>query len=770
MASLRVLPRLMPRPLACGFRGFRTKLPLLCSASSTEGSGVSGIISSLSGSSKKETSSEGGTSSSSSSKSTKRRGRRHTADTAESRKVAEAINALGKAGKWQEAFDYFNEVPKPNLFAYAAAIRACQHAKQPSHALDLMEAMCASQLRPIPKIYSELIARQLGWMHEPWRVVEELNMLAQQPAKTIDVLLLLAQKVAKARQMISTSSAKLLARVCVRAGRACDALDMIEEFSAGGASRAEVNVVYSQVLRSCATDPKQRHLSFMVLQRMLGDRLETLVAGDPNFTAAKGLLDLCIDQVKHSRPTHHAAKEAPTRLRVEESQEDAEGLAGKSARDDFGPGADEDAGLEARHVYLETGMALVDATVQLARLGDKEHVVDRVFWKRCLVFCHEAEQWQQLREVHEEMQRLGVENDSLTYSLVINAFEKLGDAVSALQIFEQLGVSSATSPPAGDACEGSEPETAQPSIHATPYHYCSVIVACGKAGMADRAMELFDSLKAMDGAKDPVHAPVFSAAIQACAFSGQWRRAVEIFMDLENRAAENDAFRPNIVSFNSVLDAVAPFYASSLSVAGQQGQQGQPASREDGFRQRQAFGQFLWESALKREVYGQKEIARWSANKRHCWIDLHHMSCGAAEMAVRWWVANLAPTLVAMDDSGARLPTICVVTGAGKTRPGHQTRNVREVIEELLISLRVPTITAMHNWRENAKFVKPSALGDRGHFDRMVAKQHEGAFFLDAEALVLTSRHDPDTARSWWVAEDAHGEDPSLSDGIATPT
>ena len=148
------------------------------------------------------------------------------------------------------------------------------------------------------------------------------------------------------------------------------------------------------------------------------------------------------------------------------------------------------------------------------------------------------------------------------------------------------------------------------------------------------------------------------------------------------------------------------------------------------------------------------------------------MSCGAAEMAVRWWLSKIAPDLVALSESGAALPTVCIVTGAGKTRPGHQTRDVRDTIEQLLVDLRVPTITPLHDWRENAKLVKRSALVNREKFERLVRKQHEGALYMDAEALVLTARHDPGTTGSWWVTEvgvrDGDDHERSRGDEIAT--
>ena len=72
------------------------------------------------------------------------------------------------------------------------------------------------------------------------------------------------------------------------------------------------------------------------------------------------------------------------------------------------------------------------------------------------------------------------------------------------------------------------------------------------------------------------------------------------------------------------------------------------------------------------------------------------------------------------------MPTLCIVTGKGKTRPTHQQRDLRQSVEELLIDVGVPTITPHHD----ARYIS----------EGRIALRHEGAVFVDAEAIAWMAR------------------------------
>lgn len=753
------------------------------------------------------------------------------------RSFTAAITKLGKAGKWEEALALFEagqEGVEPDIFTYAAAIRACHTGQQQESALEVLDVMTEQIVKPSRKlsrvasgISADVINGQLKWLDSisPKAIVKEAATLALQPPQTVETLLRFGHAIAARswdlRRGGGRKAAHLLTRAAIRAGRIDDALDFIAALARVDTNSDRVIAsLHMLALRGC-----DRRQVFAVLQHMrdVRGRLRADDGGQVTAVGSLGLADLhrylglCLAEMKRTEARRRAGGGAMRRGWKESSDGVEEGHAneekdgheaheeelmarvsssaassvGSSSSSSIGSlqGFDDEA-QHSRDVFVDAGLRLIDemrslyappsAVQQETESGGSDArssksptgtgaggVEERMVlkhWRRAMVMCHEAERWELLVQLKDEMRQRGVDADALTYSLALNACAKLGDPRMAMRFFEELrSESNREQSPSGEDYAGPE----RRGVQINSFHYCSVIIACGDGLMVDEALKFFEAHEESwphEDRPDAVRVPVFTAAIQACARAGRWRRAVEIFMELEALGARDEACKPNVVSFNAVLDAVAPFYAEVARLKELPHMLAQPSAAGDaveghdgptGVGQRHQFGRFIWESALKREIYTLEHgRERFSETERAFRLDLHSMSNGSAEMAVRWWIARTAPSLVEMSQRGARLPTVCIITGAGKSRPDYQTRDLRSTIEELLIVLRIPMITALHSWRDNAKLVSGSAFRNAEHFHVEVAKIHSGALFIDAEALVLTALHDRETVKRWW-------EDPS---------
>ena len=74
----------------------------------------------------------------------------------------------------------------------------------------------------------------------------------------------------------------------------------------------------------------------------------------------------------------------------------------------------------------------------------------------------------------------------------------------------------------------------------------------------------------------------------------------------------------------------------------------------------------------------------------HPSLDLHFLSVGAAETAVRWWLEERVPGMCAPSE-------LNIVTGYGKTRKARQTSDVRARVVRLLRDMNVPATIAANN-------------------------------------------------------------------------
>ena len=66
-------------------------------------------------------------------------------------------------------------------------------------------------------------------------------------------------------------------------------------------------------------------------------------------------------------------------------------------------------------------------------------------------------------------------------------------------------------------------------------------------------------------------------------------------------------------------------------------------------------------------------------------LDLHHLSEGAAEAAVRWWLDERS--------TGCATQRLDVITGWGKSRPVYRDSDIRATVGKLLDDLEVPQLT-----------------------------------------------------------------------------
>ena len=175
------------------------------------------------------------------------------------------------------------------------------------------------------------------------------------------------------------------------------------------------------------------------------------------------------------------------------------------------------------------------------------------------------------------------------------------------------------------------------------YSYSAAISACEKGGQWERALALLEELQRR-GIEPTVIS--YSAAIQACAAAGQAIPALQLFDRLE--ASPLDA---GIVSFNAILDALT--------------------SQPDRARA-------LWKLGCSRGCY--RGFERWGSSPA---LDLHDLSEGAAEAAVRWWLEEGVPSRVA-GEPGAAPERLELITGWGKTRGVTDDGDVRGRVEAVL--------------------------------------------------------------------------------------
>ncbi|CAE8590842.1 unnamed protein product, partial [Polarella glacialis] len=140
----------------------------------------------------------------------------------------------------------------------------------------------------------------------------------------------------------------------------------------------------------------------------------------------------------------------------------------------------------------------------------------------------------------------------------------------------------------------------------------------------------------------------YNAAISACENGCQWQQALNLL-----RFMPQLRILPDVVSYSAALDAVSGM----------------------------GIGYALFREALGFGMYPQFRSNSDSA------VNLHYMSCGAAVLAVRWWLAEVVPDLL----SGPTTPKLEIITGLGKSRKEWDTTDVQDTVFQLLQRDQLPS-------------------------------------------------------------------------------
>ena len=256
------------------------------------------------------------------------------------------------------------------------------------------------------------------------------------------------------------------------------------------------------------------------------------------------------------------------------------------------------------------------------------------------------------------MQPRGVEPNEFSYSAAISACEKGGQTDRALSLFEEMQ---------------------HRGIKLSEVSYSATISACEKGGQWEKAVTLLQEMHQRGVEPNEIS---YSAAISACAKGGQWERAVALLEEMHQRGVE-----PNVISFNATIQACANAGqpAAALQLFGQlEAAPTLDADRVsfnailDAVCAEPARARELWKLGCSRGVF--QGFERWRAVPE---LDLHDLSQGAAETAVRWWLEEGVPSRVAA--APAVVPTrLELITGYGKSRAVHQESDVRARVKALL--------------------------------------------------------------------------------------
>jgi len=254
--------------------------------------------------------------------------------------------------------------------------------------------------------------------------------------------------------------------------------------------------------------------------------------------------------------------------------------------------------------------------------------------------CANAAQHEHALELLDEMRRRGLTPDAISFNSAISACDKAGRWDQALALLYRMEVS------------GVKPDAIS---------FSSAIAACGHGGRWERALGL---LGAMERRGIPPSVYAYNACIAACGAAGQPDHALSLFERLETDASL--ALQPDAVTFNAVLDAVAP---------------------------QRARARTLWKLGLARGLF--RGCEQWDGPTPL--LDLHELSEGAAEAAVRWWLEERVPSkLASADDAQARPTRLELVTGWGKNRASYQSGDVRERVEAVLADMGVATLPSLN--------------------------------------------------------------------------
>lgn len=227
----------------------------------------------------------------------------------------------------------------------------------------------------------------------------------------------------------------------------------------------------------------------------------------------------------------------------------------------------------------------------------------------------------------DEMLEAGIAPNDLAYGATISAYGVLGKLDKAIDLFISM------------------PEN---GVLHTSRTYNALMAACNRNSAWEKALDLYEKLRARpDIGPDVV---TFQTAIFACAKGSNPDLALKLWQHLLETNIEVDR-----ACYNSLLTALNPY----------------PEKAHHFFIE-----------ALRAGVYPQL-----LKHKRDTMIDLHMLSEGAAQTALRWWLAQIAP----------QNKMLTVVTGWGRHRRAVDQGNVRRAVIEELKSIELPVFVSGRN-------------------------------------------------------------------------
>ncbi|CAE6951880.1 unnamed protein product [Symbiodinium natans] len=237
--------------------------------------------------------------------------------------------------------------------------------------------------------------------------------------------------------------------------------------------------------------------------------------------------------------------------------------------------------------------------------------------------CEKSAQWRLALRIFGQMPQCGLEPNLVNCNAALSACEKGGAWLLALHLFSSM-----------------PRRLLKPDV----LSYNAVINACGRAGQWQLALDMFHGLPEAGLTPSIVS---FNSTLSACARGVQWQLALHLFASLPRAQ-----LTPDDVSYNAVLDSLHD----------------------------KRLGPTLFEEAVEAGIYGNL-----CAEGPGC-LDLHELSPGAAQSAVRWWLTRVLPPVLSQHK---RLRCV-IITGWGKSRPAWSTSDVQASVLSWLGSQGLP--------------------------------------------------------------------------------
>ena len=751
------------------------------------------------------------------------------------RQYTSVITLWGRHREWQKAVELFEEMKAGGIerdaFVFRAAARACLASGQLERGLDIIDELLCTRAAPDTLVYTSLASACLPpAMDTPWMATISSSASAQptslQPASMHN----------SAPKPRAVQAAVALVRRLLSAGLLPANMDALRRIVSASIRTLDVDAALALMRDAEAAGAWPDAKQYSMLLGAWACARWSRGAGSSSSSAAAAHADrgvYLLQQLREARgqPTLHAhlaVAAALTRCGDCSRVEAVVSELIERINDTLRGGA----GAEAEPSAVGAAVEHAKAARRASALREEARTIDRSALTAVLAMLHEGELWGRVLELECATRAIGCAPTSRHFSFSLNACEKMGDAPGALRLFDEMG-----------------------EIDMSPdvYHYCSVIVACGKAGRTSKALELFRSMR--PAGVEP-NKQVFTGAIQACADGGRWRAALELFLQMEETARTDSSLKPQRVTFNAILDAVAPLYAQSRwqdgsvcaehtwvnDANGRLRDQAEGAGERHGGmdsgsdhagRRSQSeaasrhhlppLAKLLWGQALERNVqpacllerpptrtrcsdgnespltppisprspapgcclgapgvwtFPQVDPTGWATRSAQFWVWCSRD--GGALVAVNTWNTGQcrpcrqrttramrppSPQLVRRSQRTVRLaclslvsrlslacllpnwqlllrserdecmPTLCIITGQGRSRPDHQYRDLRSHVEGLLAVLGVPTFTPLH-------YKDPRIHDDP---DRWF-QHHCGVIYLDAQAIALMAKHTPVSA------------------------